>query len=50
MRLPRCKPPAPYPDDALSYLANVCNQRAHDVYARHGVKVIAAACESATSR
>ncbi|OYU98316.1 MAG: collagenase-like protease, partial [Burkholderiales bacterium PBB5] len=48
-RLPRAQPvqpPAPYPDDALSYLANVYNQRAHDFYARHGVKVIAAAYES----
>ncbi|HEX7640073.1 MAG TPA: U32 family peptidase [Burkholderiaceae bacterium] len=47
--LPRAEPvdpPAPYPEDALSYLANVYNQRAHDFYARHGVKVVAAAYES----
>jgi putative protease len=34
------------PDDALSYLANVYNQPAHDFYAKHGVKVIEAAYES----
>ncbi len=48
-RLPRAapvEPPAPYPGDALSYLANVYNQKAHDFYLRHGVKVIAAAYES----
>jgi collagenase-like PrtC family protease len=48
-RLPRAQPvspPAPYPDDALSYLANVYNQAAHDFYAKHGVKVMAAAYES----
>jgi len=39
-------PPAIYPDDTLSYLANVYNHKAHDFYARHGVKVIAAAYES----
>jgi 23S rRNA 5-hydroxycytidine C2501 synthase len=39
-------PPVPYPDDTLSYLANVHNQRAAAFYARHGVKVIAAAYES----
>jgi putative protease len=40
------EPPVPYPEDSLSYLANVYNQRARDFYARHGVKVIAAAYES----
>ncbi len=48
-RLPRAvpvEPPTPCPDDALSYLANVFNHRAHDFYARHGVSVIAAAYES----
>jgi len=39
-------PPAPYPDDALSYLANVYNHAARDFYAAHGVKVIEAAYES----
>jgi hypothetical protein len=48
-RLPRAtpvEPPVPYPDDTLSYLANVFNHKARDFYARHGVKVIAAAYES----
>ncbi len=48
-RLPRAKPvePAvPYPDDTLTYLANVFNHKAHDFYARHGVNVIDAAYES----
>ena len=39
-------PPAPYPEDTLSYLANVYNHRARDFYARHGVRLIAAAYES----
>ncbi|MFZ5484026.1 MAG: peptidase U32 family protein [Pseudomonadota bacterium] len=38
--------PATYPDDALTYLGNVFNGRARDFYARHGVKLIAAAYES----
>ncbi|WP_119292794.1 peptidase U32 family protein [Azohydromonas sediminis] len=48
-RLPRAKPvepPVPYPDDALTYLANVYNHRAAAFYARHGVRVIEAAYES----
>jgi 23S rRNA 5-hydroxycytidine C2501 synthase len=47
--LPRAKPvepPVPYPEDTLTYLANVYNQRAAAFYARHGVKVIDAAYES----
>jgi putative protease len=40
------EPPVPYPEDTLSYLANVYNQKAHDFYARHGVRVIDAAYES----
>ncbi|NRF68257.1 U32 family peptidase [Aquincola sp. S2] len=40
------EPPVPFPDDTLSYLANVYNHRARDFYARHGVKVIEAAYES----
>ncbi len=49
VRLPRAvpvEPPVPYPEDTLTYLANVFNQKARDFYARHGVKVIAAAYES----
>ncbi len=48
-RLPRAlavEPPAPYPEDTLTYLANVFNHKARDFYAKHGVKVIAAAYES----
>ncbi|HEY0884570.1 MAG TPA: U32 family peptidase, partial [Ramlibacter sp.] len=39
-------PPVPYPEDSLSYLANVFNQKARDFYAKHGVRVIDAAYES----
>ena len=49
VRLPRAapvEPPVPYPEDTLSYLANVYNRQAAAFYARHGVKVIAAAYES----
>ncbi len=40
------EPPVAYPDDTLTYLANVYNSRAAAFYARHGVKVIGAAYES----
>jgi len=40
------EPPVAYPEDTLSYLANVYNEQARAFYARHGVKVIAAAYES----
>jgi putative protease len=39
-------PPAPYPEDSLSYLANVYNGQAAAFYAKHGVKLIGAAYES----
>lgn len=48
-RLPRAapvEPPVPYPEDTLSYLANVHNHQAAAFYARHGVKLIEAAYES----
>ncbi|MBM3386112.1 MAG: U32 family peptidase [Betaproteobacteria bacterium] len=48
-RLPRAQalePPTPYPEDTLTYLANVFNGQARAFYARHGVKVIAAAYEA----
>jgi collagenase-like PrtC family protease len=48
-RPPRATPMEPaesYPEDTLTYLANVFNDKARDFYARHGVKVIAAAYES----
>ena len=40
------EPPVAYPEDSLSYLANVYNHKARDFYARHGVKVIEPAYES----
>ena len=40
------KPPAPYPEEHLTYLANVFNQKARDFYAKHGVKVIEPAYEA----
>ena len=45
-RTPAVEPPVPYPEDTLSYLANVYNSKAAEFYARHGVKIIAAAYES----
>jgi 23S rRNA 5-hydroxycytidine C2501 synthase len=48
-RLPRATPvdpPVPYPEDTLSYLANVYNHQAAAFYAKHGVKLIGAAYES----
>ncbi len=40
------EPPAIYPEDTLTYLANVYNHKARDFYAKHGVRVVAAAYES----
>lgn len=40
------EPPAIYPEDTLSYLANVYNRKARAFYERHGVKLIAAAYEA----
>ncbi len=40
------EPPAIYPEDTLTYLANVYNQKARAFYQKHGVKVIAAAYEA----
>ncbi len=48
-RIPRATPVSPpviYPEDSLSYLANVFNEKAHNFYAKHGVKIIDAAYES----
>lgn len=39
-------PPAIYPEDNLSYLANIYNQKAHDFYRKHGVKIIEKAYEA----
>ena len=41
------EPPVPFPQDSLSYLANVLNQKAFSFYAKHGVKVIEPAYEAA---
>jgi len=41
-------PAAQYPDEQLTYLANVYNQASRDFYAKHGVKMIAAAYEAHT--
>jgi putative protease len=49
VRPPRAKPvepPVAYPEDTLTYLANVFNHKARDFYAKHGVKVIEPAYES----
>jgi 23S rRNA 5-hydroxycytidine C2501 synthase len=43
-------PPAIYPDDSLSYLANVYNHRAREFYEKHGVKAIDAAYEANEER
>ncbi len=40
------EPTVMYPEDTLSYLANVYNHKARDFYEKHGVKVIAAAYEA----
>jgi 23S rRNA 5-hydroxycytidine C2501 synthase len=40
------EPPAIFPEDTLSYLANVYNQKARTFYQKHGVKLIAKAYES----
>ena len=48
-RLPRkaaIEPPAKYPEESLSFLANVYNQAANNFYKKHGVRLIAAAYES----
>ncbi len=48
-RLPRgeaVEPPVAYPEDTLSYLANVYNHKAHDFYRKHGVQVIEPAYEA----
>lgn len=40
------EPPVNYPDDTLTYLANVYNKHARSFYQKHGVKIIAKAYES----
>ncbi len=43
---PPAVPPAIFPEDTLSYLANVYNQKARHFYEKHGVKLIASAYEA----
>jgi len=45
-RRPAVEPAAAYPEDTLSYLANVYNQAARRFYEKHGVRLIAAAYEA----
>lgn len=48
-RLPRAQPiepPTAYPQEHLTYLANVFNHKARDFYAKHGVMLIDAAFEA----
>jgi len=40
------EPPAIYPEETLSYLANVYNRKAREFYEKHGVKLIEAAYEA----
>lgn len=40
------EPPVNYPQDSLSYLANVYNQKARAFYHKHGVKLIESAYEA----
>ncbi len=40
------QPPVTYPEDTLSYLANVYNHKARQFYEKHGVKLIASAYEA----
>lgn len=49
LRLPRkaaAEPPARYPEESLTFLANVYNTAARTFYAKHGVKLIEAAYEA----
>jgi putative protease len=45
-RKPASEPPAPYPEESLSYLANIYNDAARRFYAKHGVKLMDAAFEA----
>jgi len=46
LRRAATEPPALYPEDTLTYLANVYNKKARAFYQKHGVKLIAAAYEA----
>jgi putative protease len=45
-RRPAVEPPVAYPEESLSFLANVYNGAARTFYEKHGVKLIAAAYEA----
>jgi putative protease len=45
-RQPAVEPPPAYPENALSYLGNVYNDKARAFYARHGVSLIESAFEA----
>jgi putative protease len=45
-RKPAVEPPVQYPEQSLSYLANVYNSAAQAFYAKHGVKLIESAYEA----
>ncbi len=46
LRRPAAEPATPYPEESLTYLANVHNSAARRFYEKHGVKLIAAAYEA----
>lgn len=46
LRREAAEPPAAYPEDTLSYLANVYNHQARAFYEKHGVRAIASAYEA----
>ncbi|OIQ94381.1 putative protease YdcP precursor [mine drainage metagenome] len=46
LRKAAAEPPAKYPEESLSFLANVYNSAARAFYAKHGVKLIEAAYEA----
>jgi len=50
LRRAETNPPPTYPQEALSYLANVYNRAARAFYARHGVRLIEAAYEAHEQR
>lgn len=45
-RKPEADPSPVYPEESLSFLANVYNQKAREFYSRHGVRLIDAAYEA----
>ena len=52
-RPPRAAPaenPAPYPQDELTYLGNVFNEKARTFYEKHGVKLIEEAYEAGSEK